>query len=147
MKNFKNISATKRNNLRLFFQLTFFALFGIMSLFSGQTAAQRPAIIGTIGADERAFVWQDASVPAIQNIVAGTVAGTRTHGVAYFGSDNALISDFGNSRVYVVRISTATVLSTINTAPSYNGTGTIAVAPNLTAALAMGGSATLNVIQ
>ncbi len=41
MKNFKNISTTKRNNLRLFFQLSFFALFAIMSLFSGQTSAQR----------------------------------------------------------------------------------------------------------
>jgi len=41
MKNFKNISATKGNNLRLFFQQTFFALFGIMSLFSGQTSAQQ----------------------------------------------------------------------------------------------------------
>ncbi len=41
MKNFENISATKRNNLRLFFQLSFFALFAIMSLFTGQTSAQQ----------------------------------------------------------------------------------------------------------
>jgi len=40
MKNFKNILITKRNNLGLFFQLNFFALFAIMSLFSGQTSAQ-----------------------------------------------------------------------------------------------------------
>ena len=43
--------------------------------------------------------------------------------------------------------STATLLSTIATAPTYIGTGTIVVAPNLTAALAMGSSSTLNVIQ
>jgi hypothetical protein len=41
MKNFKNILTTKRNNLGLFFQLTVFALFGIMGLFSGQTLAQQ----------------------------------------------------------------------------------------------------------
>ncbi len=40
MKNFKNVLTTKGNNLGLFFQLTFFALFGMMSLFSGQTSAQ-----------------------------------------------------------------------------------------------------------
>jgi len=39
MKNFKNISATKRNNLGLFFQLSFFALFATLTLFSGQTLA------------------------------------------------------------------------------------------------------------
>ncbi len=39
MKNFRKVSTTKGNNLGLFFQLAFFALFGIMSLFSGQTLA------------------------------------------------------------------------------------------------------------
>ena len=39
MKNFKNISTTKRNNLGLFFQLSFFALFAMLTLFSGQTLA------------------------------------------------------------------------------------------------------------
>jgi len=41
MKNFKNVLITKGNNLRLFFQLSFFALFAIMSVFSGQTSAQQ----------------------------------------------------------------------------------------------------------
>lgn len=78
----------------------------------------------------------------------GLAVGAQPHGVAYFGSDNALISDFSNSRVFVVQISTASLLSTIDTAPAgYNGTGTIAVAPNLTAALAMGGTTSLKVIQ
>lgn len=56
IKNFKNVT-TKRNNLRLFFQLTNFALFGIavfaiMILNSGQTSAQstcRPSVIVTEG--------------------------------------------------------------------------------------------------
>jgi len=41
MKNFKDINTTKGNNLGLFWQVNFFALFTIMSLFSGQTSAQR----------------------------------------------------------------------------------------------------------
>jgi len=80
--------------------------------------------------------------------VPGLPSGARPHGVAYFGSDNALISDFSNSRVFVVKISNASLVSTINTATAgYNGTGTITVAPNLTAALAMGSSTSLKVIQ
>ncbi len=39
MKNFKNISTTKRNNRGLFFQLSFFALFAMLTVFSGQTLA------------------------------------------------------------------------------------------------------------
>lgn len=42
MKNFINISATRRNNLGLFLQLSVFALLVIMSSVSGQTAAQTP---------------------------------------------------------------------------------------------------------
>jgi len=47
MKNINNALITKGNNLGLFFQLSFFALFAIISLFSGQISAQargpRPA--------------------------------------------------------------------------------------------------------
>ncbi len=39
MKNFKNNTTTKRNNLGLFFQLSFFALFAMLTLFSSQTLA------------------------------------------------------------------------------------------------------------
>ncbi len=50
MKDFRKfIPANKRNNLRLFFQLSFFALFAIMSLFSGQTLAQTPTPTPTPG--------------------------------------------------------------------------------------------------
>ena len=41
MKTFKNDFTIKGNNLGLFFQLNFLALIAIMSLFSGQTSAQR----------------------------------------------------------------------------------------------------------
>ena len=38
---FKKILTTKENNLGLFLQIGFFALFGILCLFSGQTMAQQ----------------------------------------------------------------------------------------------------------
>jgi len=41
MKNFNNIFTIKGNNLGLFFQLSFCALFAMMSLFSGQASAQQ----------------------------------------------------------------------------------------------------------
>ena len=108
----------------------------------------QPAILGAADSSNQAVVFPDAYVPGTQVLVPGLPAGARPHGVAYFGSDNALISDFSNSRVFVVKISNASLVSTISTsAAGYNGTGTITVAPNLTAALAMGGSSSLKVIQ
>jgi len=41
MKKFKNVFTTRRNNLGLFFQLSVFALFAMMTLFSGQISAQQ----------------------------------------------------------------------------------------------------------
>lgn len=41
MNNFKNTLTTKNKNLGLFFKLTAFAIFGIMSCFSGQAIAQQ----------------------------------------------------------------------------------------------------------
>lgn len=109
----------------------------------------QPAILGTAGASNAAVVFPNTDFPNTQSLVPGLPAGASPHGVSYFGADNALLSDFNNSRIFVVRISTASLVSTINTgtAPAYTGTGTIAVAPNLTAALAMGGNTTLHVIQ
>ena len=75
--------------------------------------------------------------------VPGLPAGANPHGVAYYGSDNALVSDALNSRIFVIRISTASLLDTISTAGVFNATGTIAVAPGLNFALGMGGSNTL----
>ena len=73
-----------------------------------------------------------------QNTVSGLPAGARPHGIAYFGSDSALISDLANARVFVTRISTNSLLATISTGTNYSGNGTIAVAPNLNFALASG---------
>lgn len=106
-------------------------------------ANAQPAIIGTIGDGNLAVVFPrpDQNLPATQqNVVTGLPANARPHGVAYFGSDQALISDFGNSNVHVVKISTNSLLETIDTTGKYNGTGTIAVAPDLRFALAAGGA-------
>ncbi len=107
------------------------------------------AIIGTAGDGNLAIVFPtpNTGLPTpTQNNVTGVPAGAQPHGVSYFGSNSALVSNFGFSQVFVVRISTASVLSTINT-PGYNGTGTIAVAPTLTHALAAGQTSTLSVIH
>ncbi len=113
------------------------------------TVNPQPAILGTTSASNRAVVFPDpGNSPATQNLVPGLPGGSQPHGVAYYGIDNGLISDFSNSRIHVVQISTASLISTINTAlAGYDGTGTIAVAPNLTAALAMGSTNSLKVIQ
>ncbi len=109
----------------------------------------QPAILTALSASNRAVVFPDpGNAPTTQNLVLGLPSDAQPQGVAYYGSDNALISDFRKSRIFVVKVSTAALLDTINTAPAgYDGTGTIAIAPNLTTALAMGNSPSLYVIQ
>ncbi len=148
MRNLDHVlTSTRKSEYGLFYKLFVVAFLALITLFSGQMSAQQPAIIGATSASNKAVVFPDANVPGTQVLVPGLPVGASPHGVAYFGSDNALLSDFGASRVFVVQISTATLISTIITSPSYDATGTIAVAPNLSAALAMGSSSTLNVIQ
>ena len=108
-------------------------------------AALAQAIIGTTDGSDEALVFPSPGVglpnPA-RTPVPGLPASARPHGVAYYGSDNALVSDFSASRVFVIQISTATLLGTIATAPC-DGTGSIAVAPGLNFALLNGGGTTL----
>jgi hypothetical protein len=102
-------------------------------------ANPQPAIMGTAGAGNLAVVFPrpDQNLPApAQSSVTGLPAGSAPHGVSYFGSDSALISDFARSRVFVAQISTSSLVATIDTTGRYDGTGTIAVAPNLNFALA-----------
>ena len=110
------------------------------------TSAGAQAIIGTVGGSNEALIFPSPNTglpnPA-RTAVPGLPAGANPHGVAYYGSDNALVSDALNSRIFVIRISTATLLDTISTAGVFNATGTIAVAPGLNFALGMGGSNTL----
>lgn len=58
------------------------------------------------------------------------------------------MSDIGNSRIFVIKVSTAQLLDTIDTAATgYTGNGTLAVSPDQTAALALGDTGALNVIR
>ena len=108
-------------------------------------AASAQAIIGTTDGGNQALIFPSPGVglpnPA-RTPVPGLPAGARPHGVAYYGSDNALVSDFSNSRVFVIQISSATLLGTIVTTPC-DGTGSIAVAPGLNFALMQGSGTTL----
>lgn len=124
-------------------------LAGVVAL-AGAASAHGQAIMGTVGDGNVIVVLPtpNSGLPTpAQSVVPGLPVDAQPHGVGYFGSDSALISDFLNGRVYQVQVSTATLVSTITTSPSYDGTGTIAVAPSLTAALASGNSTTLSVIQ
>ncbi len=108
------------------------------------------AIMGTEGDSNLAVVLPspNSGLPTPAQIaVPGLPVGARPHGVGYFGSDNALISDFNNNRIFNVQVSTASLVSTITTSPSYSGMGSIAVAPSLNFALACGNSTTMSVLQ
>ncbi len=123
------------------------ALVATITIFSNPSFGQ--AIIGTVSAGNLAIVFPTpgTGLPTpTATTVTGMPSGAQPQGVAYYGSDNALISDFGHSRVEVVKISTASVLDVIPTTGNYDGTGTIAVAPGLNFALANGNSTTLAVI-
>ena len=108
-------------------------------------AASAQAIIGTTNGSNQALIFPSPGVglpnPA-RTPVPGLPAGALPHGVAYYGSDNALVSDFGNSRVFVIQISTASLLGTMASG-GCNATGSIAVAPGLNFALMQGQSLTL----
>jgi len=114
---------------------------------SEDTSAQEPAILVTASASNRAVIFPNLNTPATQSLVSGLPGGTQAHGVSYYGSDHALVAEIGGNRVHVVQVSTASLISTITTSPSYNGSGTIAVAPDQSAALAVGNDSTLNVIH
>ena len=115
-----------------------------------QSPAEAQAILGTSGDGNLAVVFPTpgSALPTpSQANVTGLPGGASPHGVTYYGSDHALVSDFNNSRVFVVQISTNSLVDTINTAGTYAGLGTIAVSPNLQVALANGTSTTLAVIH
>ncbi|MEO6969455.1 MAG: hypothetical protein ABI217_00995 [Chthoniobacterales bacterium] len=102
----------------------------------------QPAILTTIASSNTAVIFPDpVGSPSTQKFPP-LPAGAFPQGVSFYGSDNAIIVDAFNSRAFVVQISTAALLDTIDTtAVGYDGTGTVAVAPSLTEALAMGSAA------
>ena len=108
-----------------------------------QGALAQTAILGSTTAGA-AYVFPNVtftgSCPATTVTTPVTGISGTPHGVGYYGSDFALISNFSNSQVWNVQISTHAVLNTISTGSAgYNGTGTIAIAPNLQYALMNGG--------
>lgn len=165
MKNLKRIfDLRKKDRVTLYFRLSLFPLLGIVGLLLWHTsaqmqvrslakraslapmAAQRAVFTTPETASNRIVIFPDANAPGTQNLVPGLPADAVPHGVSHFGSDRALVSDFDNGRVFVVQPSTAALISTIVT-PAYNGMGTIAVAPSLTAALASAEDTLLVVIH
>jgi len=109
----------------------------------------QPAILAASGASKRVVVFPDpGNAPATQTLVPGLPADANPQGVAYYGSDNGLIADAGNSRIFVVQVSTGALLATIDTsAAGFPGSGTIAVSPDQTTALAMSNSSALHVVH
>ena len=106
-----------------------------------QPSAPQPAVLSTTLSSNQIIIFPDANTPATQSIVPGLPVGAQPHGVAYVDSDHVLVADGGNSRIFVVQISTASLVSTIDTAAAgYDGSGTIAVSPDGSAALVMGGT-------
>jgi hypothetical protein len=91
-----------------------------------------------------------ASNTPAQKLVTGLPGGNGTQGVAYFG-DRVLAMDAQNTGVskgiFIIQASTGTLLDTINPGTGFNGTGTIAVSPDASVALAMGGPPTLFVVR
>lgn len=73
---------------------------------------------------------RDDQHPA-QRVVTGLPPAALPHGVANLGADRALISDFSSSRIFVVQLSSRSLLSTISTLGVYNGTGSLASSPFL----------------
>lgn len=131
------------------FKLSALAL-GALFVASGAAWAvnPQPVIVTTVSSGNDAVIFPDPSgAPSTQKFPV-LPFNSFPHGVSYYGSDNALVGDAFQSRVFVIKISTATLLDTIDTAAvGYDGSGTIAVAPSLTEALAMGNSKKLYVIH
>ena len=136
---------------KVVFSTLFIIVFlGTFSVFNLAQSDPQPAIMGTTSSSNRVVVFPDpGNQPNTQILVPGLPANANPHGVAYFDSDRALVSDFNTSRIFLVRVSTGTLLATIDTsaAPAYNGTGSIAVSPDGQTALAVGNNDQLIVIR
>jgi DNA-binding beta-propeller fold protein YncE len=115
-----------------------------LSALAAHSRAQ--AIIGTISGSNQAILFPSpgAGLPApIQVPISGIPPGAMPNAVAFFGTDGALVSDAHFHCVYVIRLSTRSVVSTIDTYPPYNGSsptydgsGTLVVSPDQQFALA-----------
>ena len=114
----------------------------ILAVVSFVSSGLAQAIITTSEGGNGAVVFPTpgSNLPSPnQIIVTGFPLGASPHGVAYFGSNHALVSDLGKSRIFIVSISTASVEATLDTsAVGYLGYGSVAVSPDFEYALACG---------
>jgi PKD repeat protein len=124
-------------------------LFLVPLLFTAGAASSQQVIFGTVGDGNLAVVFptpgQGLPTPTQTNVT-GLPSGAMPHGVSTFNTDLAVVSDFGNSRLFVVKPSAATFVSTISTGSTYNGTGTIAIAPAQDVILAAGSAVSGSVL-
>ncbi len=106
-------------------------------------ASAQTAILGDTNGSAYVFpnvTFSGACPATVPNATVTGVSGTP-HGVGYYGSDFALISNFGAGQVFNVQISTHSTLNTIATsAAGYDGTSSIAVAPSLNYAVMVSGN-------
>ena len=110
-------------------------------------SVEAQALLGTAEGSNQAVVFPSPNVGLpfpIQLPITGITGSNQPHGVSIFGQDDALVA--GGTGIYVVRVSTREVVSIIPTAPYYDGSGSLAVSPNRSVALASGGSNQVTVI-
>jgi hypothetical protein len=114
---------------------------------SGTGPAEAQALLGTAEGSNQAIVFPspNAGLPTPMQIPVTGISGfNQPHGLAFFGPDDALVA--GGGGIFVVRVSTHQVVSIIPTAPSYDGTGTLATTLSGSFALASGGANQVTVI-
>ncbi|HYN42553.1 MAG TPA: hypothetical protein VE129_12295, partial [Thermoanaerobaculia bacterium] len=107
---------------------------GFLLVVVGAFPAAGQAIFGTAGDGNLAVLLPSpgANLPTPeQRVVTGLPTDAFPHGVSVIGSDQAVIADFNRSRLFIVQVSSGTLVKTISTAGAYDGTGTIAVSPRL----------------
>ncbi len=100
----------------------------------GALPAAGQAIFGTAGDGNLAVLLPSpgTNLPTPeQRAVTGIPTDAFPHGVSVIGSDQAVVADFNHSRLFIVQVSSGTLVRTISTAGAYDGTGTIAVSPRL----------------
>jgi hypothetical protein len=122
----------------------------LLSLLAFSAGAQAQAVIGTAEGSNQIidFPSPSSGLPSpVQIPVTGLPVGFhQPFAVSFFGPDDCLVSDFGAGRIFVVRVSSHQVVSTIPTLAFYDGTGSLAVAPGGSVALASGGTNQVTVI-
>ncbi|HQU83677.1 MAG TPA: VCBS repeat-containing protein, partial [Pyrinomonadaceae bacterium] len=128
--------------------LTIALLFLTAATIKAQLNLPQSVVATTGDASRQTVIFSDpVNAPTSQNLTTGLPTNAVPRALAFFGNDDALVGDFGNSRIFVIKLSTASVVSTISTSSIYGGQGTIVVSPQRDYALAMDGGNRLNVIR